>query len=185
MFEDEPGLAILCICSASCFLPLASLLCEYDDTGIWIVVVTVLIGFAVTVAAVILLVVPKLNKLLSELTLFKSELSAKSDAAVTDRSGLHKEHQSLSAEHHMMCDDLRFLREARIKEDARNDALAAKNMDLDKTVGQIAALYHSIEQRDQRIAELTEENRELRIRLAQLSMDLTPPQPDDENSLDL
>lgn len=171
MFEDEPGLAILCICSASCFLPLASLLCEYDDTGIWIVVVTVLIGFAVTVAAVILLVVPKLNKLLSE-------LSAKSDAAVTDRSGLHKEH-------HMMCDDLRFLREARIREDGRNDVLAAKNMDLDKTVGQIAALYHSIEQRDQRIAELTEENRELRIRLAQLSMDLTPPQPDDENSLDL
>mgnify|MGYP004689345073 CR=1 FL=1 len=172
MFEDEPGLAILCICSASCFLPLASLLCEYDDTGIWIVVVTVLIGFAVTVAAVILLVVPKLNKLLSELTLFKSKLSAKSDAAVTDRSGLHKELR-------VMRDDLCFLREA------WNNAPAAKNMDLDKTVGQLAALYHSIEQRDQRIAELTEENRELRIRLAQLSMDLTPPQPDDENSLDL
>ena len=178
MFEDEPGLAILCICSVSCFLPLASLLCEYDDTGIWIAVVTVLIGFAVTVAAVILLIVPKLNKLLSE-------LSAKSDAAVTDRSGLHKEHQSLSAELRVMRDDLRFLREAQIREDGRNDALAAKNMDLNKTVDQIVALYHSIEQRDQRIAELTEENRELRIRLAQLSMDLTPPQPDNENSLDL
>ena len=141
-------------------------------------IITALISCAGVVIAAIIAITPKLNKLLSE-------LSAKSDAAVTDRSGLHKEHQSLSAEHHMMCDDLRFLREAQIKEDARNDALAAKNMDLDKTVGQIAALYHSIEQRDQRIAELTEENRELRIRLAQLLMDLTPPQPDDENSLDL
>ncbi len=125
-------------------------------------IIAALITGIVTLIVALLAVRPGLKSLEANLKERINELGHRADR-------LSGEHGRLSDDHKSISNTLSFLKEARIRDDARNEALAARNFDVDQTIRQLMALHQSIEERDRQIAELKAENARLNVLIAERS----------------